>query len=78
MKDPNKFWGQYDVVICSPSIQSGISYNEDNAIKFDAVFGIFDNWTNMSSDAVQMLHCKWLLGGLGGGLIIGEDIPNSP
>lgn len=54
LNDPDATWGKYDAIICSPSVQSGISYDIKNTI--DSVYGLFDNYTNMSSDAGQMLY----------------------
>jgi hypothetical protein len=51
--DPNACWGKYDVVLCSPSVQSGVSYDVRDT--FDAVFGMFGNSTNSSGDVCQML-----------------------
>lgn len=52
--NPNTTWGEYDVVLCSPSVQSGVSYDVKDT--FDSIFGIFGNSTNSSGDACQMLH----------------------
>lgn len=52
LADPNAEWGKYDLVICSPSIQSGISYDLPD---FDHVYGIFCNLTNSCSDMHQQL-----------------------
>ena len=46
-------WGEYDVVITSPSIQSGLSFDLTNV--FDSVYGIFGNYTSASTDCIQML-----------------------
>jgi hypothetical protein len=54
LADANGEFGKYDCIICSSSIQSGISYDPVNS--FDRVYGMFENWTNLSSDCVQMLH----------------------
>jgi hypothetical protein len=54
LEDPNKTWGLYDVVICSPSVQSGVSYDVRGV--FDSIYGMFSNLTNSSGDACQMLH----------------------
>jgi hypothetical protein len=57
---PKHGFGTYDLVMCSPSVQSGVSYDIglviESDLSFDNVFGMFNNFTNMSSDAVQMLH----------------------
>jgi hypothetical protein len=45
-------WGKYKLIVCSPSVQSGISYD----LPWDNVYGLFNNWTNSSEDAVQMLR----------------------
>jgi hypothetical protein len=54
MENPNLQWGLYDVVICSPSVQGGISYDVIN--QFHGVYAIFGNMTNSSSDACQMIR----------------------
>ena len=54
LTNPNTTWGEYDVVLCSPSVQSGVSYDVRDT--FDSIFGIFGNSTNSSGDACQMLH----------------------
>ena len=51
--DPNACWGKYDVVLCSPSVQSGVSYDVRDT--FDSIFGMFGNSTNSSGDVCQML-----------------------
>ena len=56
LKDPNAEFAKYSLVMCSPSIQSGISYDRRDNAAFDTVCGIFGNRSNMSADAVQMLH----------------------
>ena len=53
LADPNTEFGKYDAVIVSPSLQSGVSYAGED---FDECFGIFDNRTTMSSDALQQLR----------------------
>jgi hypothetical protein len=52
LRDPRGEWGKYDLIVVSPSIQSGISYDRDD---FDRVFGIFNNVTNSCSDMMQQL-----------------------
>lgn len=54
MSNPSETWGQYDCVLVSPSIQSGISFDLPNV--FHHVFGSFGNCTNTSDDASQMLN----------------------
>ena len=54
LSNPNDEWGKYDVVICSPSVQSGISYDKTDV--FDSVYGIFGNYSSGSSDCCQMLN----------------------
>jgi hypothetical protein len=54
MANPNEEWGKYDVVICSPSVQGGVSYDVRDS--FDKVYGMFLNLSNSSSDACQMLR----------------------
>lgn len=53
MNDVNKNWLAYDGVIYSPSIQSGVSFDPKH---FDTQYGIFGNFTCLSSDCLQMLH----------------------
>jgi hypothetical protein len=57
INDPKTGWGAYDVLIVSPSIQSGLSFDAaaGSANAFDSVFGIFSNYTNASNDCIQML-----------------------
>jgi hypothetical protein len=52
LDNPRGTWGQYDFIVASPSIQSGISYDLPG---FDCVFGIFNNLTNSCSDMIQQL-----------------------
>lgn len=52
--DPTFGWGKYDLVICSPSIQSGISYDKPET--FDTVYGIFGNYSSAPQDCGQMLN----------------------
>ena len=54
LADPNGEWGKYRVVISSPSVQSGVSYDEEKT--FHSVYGLFTNFTNSSKDAAQMLN----------------------
>lgn len=54
INDPVNGWGTYDIVICSPSIQSGVSFDTKNC--FHSVYGIFGNFTNLTTDAAQMLN----------------------
>lgn len=53
LQDPNGEWGKYRVVIASPSVQSGVSYDKPGV--FSRVYGLFSNFTNSSTDAAQML-----------------------
>ena len=53
LQDPNGEWGKYRVVIASPSVQSGVSYDKPGV--FSRVYGLFSNYTNSSTDAAQML-----------------------
>jgi hypothetical protein len=53
LENPNEEWGKYDVVIYSPTVQGGISYDVKDV--FDRLYGIFCNSTNLSDDACQML-----------------------
>ena len=46
-------WGDYDAIITSPSIQSGLSYDIPDV--FDSVYGIFGNYSSASTDCIQML-----------------------
>ena len=52
--NPNEEWGKYDLVICSPSIQSGISYDKPDT--FNTVYGIFGNYSSAPQDCGQMLN----------------------
>jgi hypothetical protein len=54
LANPNEEWVQYDGVICSPSIQSGISFDPSDV--FTNIYGIFGNYTNSTNDCNQMLH----------------------
>lgn len=54
VKDPENTWGDVDVLIYSPTIQSGVSYDQRNV--FYRIYGIFSNITNSSTDAAQMLR----------------------
>ncbi len=54
LENPNEEWGKYRLIIASPSVQSGVSYDIENV--FDEVYGIFINYTNKSGDACQMLR----------------------
>ena len=54
LNKPNEEWGKYDMVICSPSVQGGVSYDVKDT--FHAVYGIFINLTNSPDDACQMLR----------------------
>lgn len=53
LDDVNKSWKEYDVIIYSPTIQSGVSFEEEH---FDECYGVFNNLTNTYSDCSQMLH----------------------
>ena len=53
MDNVNESWTAYDIVIYSPVIQSGVSFERDH---FDQVYGLFKNTTNLFSDCSQMLH----------------------
>lgn len=52
--DPNRIWENYDLIICSPSVQSGISFDKPDT--FHSVYGIFGNFSSGSSDCEQMLN----------------------
>lgn len=54
LADPDTEWSKYDVIITSPSVQGGVSYDMKN--KIDKVYGMFINTTNSSGDACQMLR----------------------
>lgn len=54
LNDPNSEWHKHDLIIYSPTVQSGISYDKTDS--FDNVYGIFGNCSNSSEDASQMLH----------------------
>ncbi len=53
LKDVNNTWSQYDAIIYTPTIQSGVSFEREH---FDNVYGLFVNLTNSAQDASQMLH----------------------
>lgn len=53
VNDPDHGFGAYDCVICSPTVQSGVSYDNND---FDYVFGLFNNCTNTYMDCMQMLN----------------------
>ena len=53
LTDVNNSWINYDVVIYSPTIQSGLSFEQQH---FDYCYGIFNNKTNSYNDCSQMLH----------------------
>ena len=54
LADPDTEWSKYDIIITSPSVQGGVSYDVKN--KIDKVYGMFINTTNSSGDACQMLR----------------------
>jgi hypothetical protein len=54
LANPNEEFGKYDGVIYSPTVQSGISYDQVNVI--NSIYGIFGNGSNSSEDVCQMLH----------------------
>ena len=52
--DPIWGWSRYDAIICSPSVQSGVSFDQENV--FDNIYGVFGNFTSTSYDCGQMLN----------------------
>lgn len=54
LKDVNKYWINYDCVIYSPSVQSGVSFDVPNY--FDCVVGFFCNTSCNYTDCSQMMH----------------------
>jgi hypothetical protein len=54
LRDVNGEFSKYDVIVASPSLQSGISYSVKDT--FDNIYGIFGNWSNKSGDCFQMLR----------------------
>ena len=54
LENPNDEWGKYDLIIASPTVQSGVSYDCKNV--FDSVYGIFGSSSNKSGDACQMIR----------------------
>jgi hypothetical protein len=54
LSDPNGTWGNYDAVICSPTVQSAVSFDIPDT--FDTIFGMFRNHTSTSEDCGQMLN----------------------
>lgn len=53
LKDVNKYWREYDCVIYSPSVQSGVSFDLNY---FDCVVGFFCNTSCNYTDCSQMMH----------------------
>ena len=54
LSNPNEEFDKFDVIICSPSIQSGISYDIPN--RFDQVYGMFSDCTSAAEDCAQMIN----------------------
>lgn len=53
MREPNKFASQYDAVIHSPTLRSGVSITVDH---FDLVIGLFCGITISPQDTIQMIR----------------------
>lgn len=53
MRDADNVAGEYDVIIHSPTVRSGVSISK---VKFDFAFGFFCGTTVLSQDAIQMLR----------------------
>lgn len=54
INSPKLYWGLYDVILASPSVQGGVSFDLTNV--FNHVYGMFGNGSNSSADASQMLR----------------------
>lgn len=53
LENVNESWAEFDVIIYSPTVQSGVSFEK---IHFDECYGFFNSDTNTFSDCSQMLH----------------------
>lgn len=53
LRNPNNHADKYDVIIHSPSMQSGVSIDK---VDFDMGFGIFSGMSIAPSDAIQMMR----------------------
>jgi PHD/YefM family antitoxin component YafN of YafNO toxin-antitoxin module len=51
--DVNKYWSKYDVIICTPTVSAGLSFEKEH---FDCVFGYF------VSDSCNAETCQQMLG----------------
>lgn len=54
LENPNEEWGKYQLVVASPSVQSGVSYDIPDV--FDSIYGYFINSASESGDACQALR----------------------
>lgn len=52
-QDVNQLWLNYDCVLYSPTIQAGVSFEQEY---FDTVYGLFCNMSNLADDCSQMFH----------------------
>jgi hypothetical protein len=50
--DVNKYWKQYDVVICTPTVSAGLSFEVRH---FDYIFGYFEGFSCNAETCQQML-----------------------
>lgn len=50
--DVGKYWSQYDVIVCTPTISAGVSFEEKH---FDYVFGYFGNHSCNVETCQQMI-----------------------
>ena len=53
LNDVNTEWLKYDVVLYSPTIQAGLSFEQKH---FDYCYGIFNNSSSDDADCCQMIH----------------------
>jgi hypothetical protein len=50
--DVNKYWSEYDVIVCTPTISAGVSFEQEH---FDYVFGYFSNHSCNVETCQQMI-----------------------
>lgn len=50
--DVNKYWSQFKVIICTPTISAGVSFEVDH---FDYIFGLFTNMSCNVETCLQMM-----------------------
>ena len=53
LKNVNKYWAQADVIIYSPSIESGINFDVPH---FNRLFGLFSNMSSSQRGFLQMIN----------------------